>query len=633
MRPFANASVSLFVLLFVSAVVAACGSGASKSGFNLSDGGGTSSSSGGSSGGSSDDSGIGTLGEDAGKDSGPVVPPPKGCDTSCGTAGGTCQNNVCVITENPGGVASGTQGQLQGTGTADATFQWLYPYDNTVFPRGLIAPTFQFNGTAADAMYIHITSAGLDYKGYFTPSGTPLRQALSAASWSAVVEAAGPLPDQLAVNVTKISGGQVTGPISETWPVAQGTMRGTIYYETYNSTIIGGAGGVGIMQIQPGGTTPTPLEKGCGNVCHTASADGSTLVANSGNLFDYLVSSSYDLKTGASVINAATNQRFTYGGLYPDGTFAMSATNYRTWLGLASGLYDTSTGNAITSTGWTGNAGTPAFSPDGTMLSFIQTPADGHTIAAMSFARSSYAFSNLVSLATDSAHELAWPAFTPDSKWVAYQAETPGTCSSGGMTSTAGNFETDCNSTADLSIVDVATQTTHRLDALDGYLPSGTTYLPAMDPDLNFAPTILPEAVGGYFWVVFTSHRAYGNMLGSMAEGDENGQLWVSAIDLNATKGTDPSHPAFYLDGQELTADNLRGFWVLSPCEAQGASCTSGDQCCEGFCRPAGDGGPLECVPPPGGCSNQYEKCTTASNCCDSSDQCINGFCSQPAPQ
>jgi hypothetical protein len=104
-------------------------------------------------------------------------------------------------------------------------------------------------------------------------------------------------------------------------------------------------------------------------------------------------------------------------------------------------------------------------------------------------------------------------------------------------------------------------------------------------------------------------------------------------VDLDPKPGQDPSHPAFYLDGQEKTADNLRGFWVLSPCEAQGESCTSGDQCCEGFCRPAGDGGPLECVPPPGGCSNEYEKCSTASDCCQSSDQCINGFCAQPAAQ
>ncbi len=640
MRPTASASVTAFALVLVAAIVAACGSGGSTdTGFPATDG-GHGGSSGSSSGGSSDGS-IGTFGDGSTKDSGPVVPPPKGCDSSCGAAGGSCQSNVCVITENPGSVAPTTVTQLQGGGTADSTFKWLYPYDATVFPRGLLPPTFQFDGTSADATYVHVTSAGLNYKGYFGPITAPLRQALPAASWSAIIEAAGPLPDQLQVEITKISSGQVTGPITEHWPVAQGNIRGTIYYETYNSALA--AGGLGIMQIAPGATHPVALKSGCANVCHTASADGSTLVASGGSALAFEASASYDLKNNAAVKFKAPDDRYSYGGLYPDGTFAMSATNYRTWFGLVSGLRDTTSGALIAAPGWDGvlkHSGTPAFSPDGKQMAFIHEDKDqGHTIAKMDFARSNYTFSNLIDLATDSSHQLAWPSYTPDGKWVAYQAETPGSCTSGGQASTAGPFETDCNSHGDLFIVDIASQTSHRLDALDGYTGSGTTsYLPAGDPDLNFAPTILPEAVGGYFWVVFTSHRAYGNILPSMAPGsdgtpDEIGQLWVAAIDLNGNVATDPSHPAFYLDAQEITADNLRGFWVLPPCQAQGSSCTSGDQCCDGFCRPSGNGGPLECVPPPGGCSNEYEKCTTASDCCNSSDQCINGFCAQPAAQ
>ena len=57
-----------------------------------------------------------------------------------------------------------------------------------------------------------------------------------------------------------------------------------------------------------------------------------------------------------------------------------------------------------------------------------------------------------------------------------------------------------------------------------------------------------------------------------------------------------------------------------------------GAQCCGGFCRPSA-GGALACVPAPSGCSQEYEKCTTASDCCDAGDQCINGRCAQPAPQ
>jgi hypothetical protein len=220
---------------------------------------------------------------------------------------------------------------------------------------------------------------------------------------------------------------------------------------------------------------------------------------------------------------------------------------------------------------------------------------------------------------------LAWPAFTPDGNWVVFHAGSNP------------QFETDNGASGDLFIVDLATHKTQRLDAADGYAPSGgQTYLPASDPDLSFAPTVLPEAVGGYFWVVFTSHRSYGNTLptkqGPSGSPDEYGKLWVAAIDLSPTPGQDPSHPAFYLDGQELNADNLRGFWVLSPCKADGATCASGDECCDGFCRPNASN-MLVCVPPPGGCSQEYERCMTSSDCCNARDQCINRLCAQPSPR
>jgi hypothetical protein len=109
-------------------------------------------------------------------------------------------------------------------------------------------------------------------------------------------------------------------------------------------------------------------------------------------------------------------------------------------------------------------------------------------------------------------------------------------------------------------------------------------------------------------------------------------KLWVAAIDLNADPGTDIGHPAFYLPAQELLAGNSRGFWVLDPCRADGTSCDSGDECCNGFCEP-GAGGKLVCSPPMGQCSAPQEKCSTASDCCDSSNKCINGFCAVDVPK
>jgi hypothetical protein len=547
---------------------------------------------------------------------------PKVCDVSCAAAGGTCSAGVCTISENPGGVSGATQGQLKAGGSADPLFAWLYPYDQTVFPRGLISPTLQLDGeTGADAVWVHISFPEMTYDGFFGAS-SPLQVQLPTASWKAINYAAQPT-DSVNVAVTKISGGKVSGPAKESWTIASGNIRGTIYYETYGSAILGGPDSVGIMQIQPGAVVPTPVKSGCGNVCHTASADGSTLVANVALDFG---SASYDLKSAASTIFAAGNLEFTYGGIYPNGSFVISATGYRTWLGAPSLLYSTSTGAQITSTNWTSlgvtEAGTIAFSPDGTLVAFNK---GGGTISVANFALSGYSFSSLVDLVTGAPTPtlttLAWPAFTPDDKTIAYHAGSDA------------EYETDEGATGDVYLVDVASHKMVRADALDGYTASGGTYLPAKDTGLSFAPTILPEAVGGYFWVVFTSHRSYGNTLPSQANSDESGKLWVAALDINGTPGMDSTHPAFYLDGQESVADNLRGYWVLSPCMNNGSSCSSGDECCEGFCR-AVDGGTDECVSPPAGCSNEYEKCTTSSQCCVKSDSCIGGFCSQqPPPQ
>jgi hypothetical protein len=166
------------------------------------------------------------------------------------------------------------------------------------------------------------------------------------------------------------------------------------------------------------------------------------------------------------------------------------------------------------------------------------------------------------------------------------------------------------------------------------------------DTTLNYEPTVLPVVAGGYAWVVFTSRRLYGNQLTatpwqsrpdlydttSLPQATVK-KLWIAAVDLGAPPGTDPSHPAFYLPAQEILAGNSRGFWVLDPCKADGATCTSGDQCCNGFCEP-GSGGALICTnaPPMGTCANLQEKCATAANCCDPGAQCIDGFCAVITP-
>jgi hypothetical protein len=181
-------------------------------------------------------------------------------------------------------------------------------------------------------------------------------------------------------------------------------------------------------------------------------------------------------------------------------------------------------------------------------------------------------------------------------------------------------------------------------DATDPQYTPGSDESSYDDTTLNYEPTVLPIVSGGYAWVVFTSRRMYGNQIfqtpwnswptnydtKDLAEAPTK-KLWVAAIDLNAPPGTDPSHPAFYLPAQEILAGNSRGFWVLAPCQADGASCMTGDQCCNGYC--SGPSNDLTCSSTPSAsCSAPQEKCTTAADCCDSTNLCINGFCAVNGP-
>jgi hypothetical protein len=182
--------------------------------------------------------------------------------------------------------------------------------------------------------------------------------------------------------------------------------------------------------------------------------------------------------------------------------------------------------------------------------------------------------------------------------------------------------------------------------ALNGKLPDGkTSYLPsnANHPDdtvLNYEPTVSPIASGGYYWVVFTSRRIYGNVAAGTPYDVGNGtypvtkKLWAAAIDLHPTPGKDPSHPAFYLPAQELNAPNMRGFWVPDACLADGTACSTGDECCGGFCEQVTEGN-LVCGSLKPGCSAEFDKCSQASDCCGAAQgfTCINAYCSRPPPQ
>jgi hypothetical protein len=577
-----------------------------------------------------------------------------GLFTASGTAGGlghvtaqfgkllasTTLTIALQITENTGNLSQADQDKLKDGGAADPAFKWLYPYDKTVFPRGLAGPTLQFAGGGADGVYVHAgtKSQSIVYSGYFAGS-TPTRVEFSASTWKALTNsvAAG---EDLIVNVSKIQGGQVAGPITEHWRIAPGSLKGTVYYNSYDSQLAGNIGAV--LRLKPGEQAQI-LVGGNGKctVCHTVSAHGNVMLASNDT---YTTGAVYDLLANGAQSKERSDHAYNFPAVTPDGALALSTAGDKIggmWNSDTSQLFDVASGSQISAPGFDGivqHAATPAFSPDGTRLAFNDED-QGNVLAVMAFDQGTKTFSNLVPVANDQPDNLlGWPSFLPDSKGIVVDAHL-GQSTVG----TQPNYGTWGAQRSNLKLADVQSKTVTPLDLLNGY-DGGNLYLPfgADDEKRDFEPNVLPVAVGGYYWVVFTSRRQYGNTINtpeSGAYGDtKRKKLWVAAIDIDWKPGQDPSHPAFYLPGQEDASGNMRGFWVLDPCRQDGQSCESGDECCNGYCRQVNDadgGSARACVPPPNGCAQEFEKCVTAADCCNAAQGylCINDHCALPPPK
>ncbi len=553
---------------------------------------------------------------------------------------------------------------LGSTPTADAT-TLLYPYDRTVWPKDLLAPLLQWAPARSyDAVRITLTCPNFTFEGSFAKTATPfLHHPIPQTAWRrASTQCAG---SDASLRVVFAAGGQAYGPLTQTWRMASGSLKGVVYYNSYGTRLAknysGALGpdpmfGGATLAIRGASTEPSLVAGGNGGaaqcrVCHVVSANGSTLLTQHGD--NISATSQYALRNAnAETPLMPADGRFAWGGLSPDGTLLFSNVGpIAGAAGGASGLYAIPSGTAVTTTGLPSGLGaaTPVFSNDGKQVAFnfyAGNGADQRSLAAMRFTAPA-TFSDFVNLHTPAAGQVAlFPSYLPTNTGVVFQVETlsngrfgetRSTCDDPGPCSSIGTR-------AELWWVDVATRRAQRLDKLNGrgYVPAGPE---SHDDDatLNYEPTVGPIASGGYAWVIFTSRRLYGNVatlnpwwsdprFHDISASPTPKKLWVAAIDLNAAPGTDPSHPAFYLPAQELLAGNSRGYWSADPCRADGESCGGGDECCGGFCVNTG-GGPV-CSSNPGGapdggaqCSREFDRCTVDADCCDATAVCAGNRC------
>jgi hypothetical protein len=616
-----------------------------------------------------DDTKIGSISADGTFHANGYVGGQVGITATVGNTSRTAYITVIVdITSSDPAVTAADKTALDVGGTADAKYDFLYPYDGTVFPRGLASPVLQLAGSAATAT---LTTIKIDpYFSYtqYSAGGTPVQVKIPEPVWKGMTLTAGAV-DDVALSVTKVSGGQASGPLTQTYRIAQASMKGIIYYNTYTSPLTMGTTDTdkgGILRIKAGGNAEV-VTRGC-NVCHAVSSGGTVLASGSGYvLAEYAPQDShtYDLSPTGEITPRATNPDgllFPFAGLTPDGSKALTnglpANAWPTKImrgvfsaaGYKSQLVDTKTGAPVAASGLDIDfIQTPAFSPDGTKVAFLNGDMlDNRVLQMLDFDAATNTFSNPFILAQNPNDAMAWPTFLPDNSAVIYHSGDSFDSYefTGGTTQSKPQY-------AEVRMVDTTTKAVKKLEALNGRSAAGTLTLPygeTVEGRMNYEPNVLPVAVGGYYWVLFTSRRAYGNTIapggmlehpqdpwGSDSEPSLRKKLWIAAIDVEHAGAPDPSHPAFYLPGQELEGGNMRAFAAMAPCQPDGGACESGSDCCGGYCRQtsAGENGApvLECVPPPmNECSNTDEPCVVAEDCCNADELCINARCTLRSP-
>lgn len=498
------------------------------------------------------------------------------------------------------------------TGGQDAAITWAYPYDKTVFPRGLTAPELMWNGGGAgDKYYISIKAPFAEFD-VFGSADPPSRAPLDPVLWTQLSESGVGGNVDVVMNRLPAGAAAANSVIDHDWKIAPGSLRGTVYYWSNNLGRV--------LRIKPGAGVPEDFlaaagETGC-STCHTVSADGSTLVLGG----DINVST-FDLLTNTMTMSLGSVgkpvRNWAMPAVSPDGTVVVE--NNAPLPGPPGGsdaMWDAKTGVKLANTGLDGVfLDMPAFSPEGSKLAFVDHAT--HSLGVYGYdavnKRVTGGPTNLVDPGADpNLNLIAFPNMSPDGKWIVYHR---------------GNYPNSLDTRNGPGFLYLASSDNPGVEMrLENANGDGYPFAAGdRDRTHDYEPTFAPLPAGGYAWVVFTSRRTYGNRL--VAGPTATKQLWVAAIDLSPVAGQDPSHPAFHVAGQALDTLNMRGFWALEPCKQDGQVCETGSQCCNGNC----DDGICQ-VPDPNGCVDTGNACMQAGDCCDPGATCVNGFCELQVP-
>ena len=420
-----------------------------------------------------------------------------------------------------------------------------YPPDGVTVPRNLDGLLFSWDGSSGgDAVYrVRFQSDITDVSVYTASSdwsaGRELWELISAANKQGAVS--------VTVTAARWDGSALSdaqeGP-ARALTVNRLDARGSVlYWATVNESIMRIPFGETAAEVFWSKEDSDGRCTGCHAVIETEdNAEDSMVVTHDGVNGRFSVVDIADPEAPRVIVRPDDQRRMTFHSPSPDSRFIAGTS------GSTLTIYELRSGNPLRSMEFDTSVTHPDWSPDNDAILLVRIIED---IEGRRYNRRSdmdFERGEIVEIAwdpdaqqlgdervvkpRDHDHAYYYPAYSPDGEWIAYNRSAIGSYAS---------------NDAEVWLM-----------SLDGEIDLALSEANGSGELKNSYPRWGPLPDDEILWLAFSSQREYPAAagMGSLP------QIWVAAINpARATLELDPSSPAFWLPGQEITSDNHLPVW------------------------------------------------------------------------